>query len=224
MRWCVSSWDTINAMVAPTVGHAKPSRFCRLSRQRRWFVPARRPVHRLPSWLCGRRYSRANLEFRSRAEIQREYGRVENFLNSDARPLGVFTDDTEMALALSVSLIERGALNPKHCAATYARFFDAEPRRGYGPAVSKILAMLYAEGDYRDTGRAVYAEGSFGNGGAMRIAPVGLAFRNAGDAVLREAVGSALLCTHVHPDAVDGAFIQAKAVAALALDQRRHQP
>ena len=86
-----------------------------------------------------------------------------------------------------------------------------------------VLAYALAEaqddssGLYRDTGRAVYAEGSFGNGGAMRIAPVGLAFRNAGDAVLREAVGSALLCTHVHPDAVDGAFIQAKAVAALAL-------
>src|SRR5262249_40506744 len=158
----------------------------------------------------------ANLEVRSRAEIPRGYGRVENFLDSDARPLGVFTDDTEMTLALAVSLIECGALDPKHCAATYARFFSAEPRRGYGPAVSKVLAMLDAGSDYRDTGRAVYPEGWFANGGAMRIAPVGLAFRNAADAVLRQAVNLALLCTHVHPDAVDGAFVQAKAVAALA--------
>jgi poly(ADP-ribose) glycohydrolase ARH3 len=43
-----------------------------------------------------------------------------------------------------------------------------------------------------------------------------LAFRNASDAVLRQAVTAALLCTHVHPDAVDGAFVQAKAVSELA--------
>jgi poly(ADP-ribose) glycohydrolase ARH3 len=128
----------------------------------------------------------------------------------------MFTDDTEMTLALATSLIECRTLDPKHCAATYARFFAAEPRRGYGPAVSKILAMLDAGSDYRHTGRAVYPEGSFANGGAMRIAPVGLAFRNAADAVLRRAVELALLCTHVHPDAVDGAFIQAKAVSELA--------
>lgn len=128
----------------------------------------------------------------------------------------MFTDDTEMTLALAASLIERGALDAMHCAATYSRFFVAEPRRGYGPAVSKILALLAAGGDYRTTGRAVYPEGSYANGGAMRIAPVGLAFRNAGDPVLRQAVASALLCTHVHPDAVDGAFVQAKAVAELA--------
>ena len=158
----------------------------------------------------------ANLEGWSREEIQRAYGRVENFLGSEARPLGVFTDDTEMTLALAVSLIERGGLDPKHCAATYARFFAAEPRRGYGPAVTKILELLAAGGDYRKTGREVYPEGSFANGGAMRIAPVGLAFRNTSDVVLRRAVESALLCTHVHPDAVDGAFVQAKAVSELA--------
>jgi poly(ADP-ribose) glycohydrolase ARH3 len=49
----------------------------------------------------------------------------------------------------------------------------------------------------------------------MRIAPVGLAFRNADDGVLREAVKSALLCTHVHPEAIEGAFIQARAVSEL---------
>jgi poly(ADP-ribose) glycohydrolase ARH3 len=158
----------------------------------------------------------ANLEFQSRQEIQERHGRIADFLHSDARPLGVFTDDTEMTLALAVSLVERGALDPGHCARTYARFFAAEPRRGYGPAVSKVLTLLGSGHDYRETGRAVYPGGSYANGGAMRIAPVGLAFRNAGDALLREAVRSALLCSHVHPDAVDGAFIQARAVARLA--------
>ena len=81
--------------------------------------------------------------------------------------------------------------------------------------------------DYRKTGRMEFPDGSFGNGGAMRIAPVGLAYRHASDDVLRQAVEAALLCTHVHPEAIDGAVIQAKAVAMLAtadpdgLDRRR---
>jgi poly(ADP-ribose) glycohydrolase ARH3 len=157
----------------------------------------------------------ANLEFKSREEIQRVYGQVDCFLDSDGRPLGTFTDDTEMTLALASSLIDCATLNPAHCADSYARFFRTPPRRGYGPAVSKVLIMLCAGADYRVTGRAVYPEGSFANGGAMRIGPVGLAYRHAVDAVLREAVRLALLCTHVHPDAVDGAFTQAKAVGEL---------
>ncbi len=39
--------------------------------------------------------------------------------------------------------------------------------------------------------------------------------RNAGDAVLLAAVKAALLCTHVHPEGIDGAYIQAQAVAML---------
>ena len=54
----------------------------------------------------------------------------------------------------------------------------------------------------------VYPEGSYANGGVMRIAPVGLAFRNASNDQLHSAVVSALLCTHVHPEAIDGAYIQ----------------
>jgi poly(ADP-ribose) glycohydrolase ARH3 len=77
--------------------------------------------------------------------------------------------------------------------------------------------MLGEGADYRTTGCAIYPKGSFANGGAMRIAPVGLAFRNAGDRALHDAVELALLCTHVHPDAVDAAFAQAKAVAKLAM-------
>jgi hypothetical protein len=85
----------------------------------------------------------ANLEFRSREEIQREYGRVENFLDSAARPLGVFTDDTEMTLALAVSLVACGTLDPEHCAATYARFFAAEP----GCVFRRLICQWWGHAD-----------------------------------------------------------------------------
>jgi poly(ADP-ribose) glycohydrolase ARH3 len=157
----------------------------------------------------------ANVEFFSRDEILQEYGQLTDFLDSPARPKGMFTDDTEMTIALATSLVSCRALDGRHCAMTYARAFVAPPRRGYGPSVSKILDLLAGGADFRMTGRAIHLQGSYANGGAMRIAPVGLAFRNASQDILYRAVEVALLCTHVHPEAVDGAFIQAKAISEL---------
>src|SRR5262245_23482386 len=57
----------------------------------------------------------ANLEFKSRAEIMSEHGRVEEFLHSSWRPLGRYTDDTEMTLALATSLIECQGIDAAHC-------------------------------------------------------------------------------------------------------------
>jgi poly(ADP-ribose) glycohydrolase ARH3 len=58
--------------------------------------------------------------------------------------------------------------------------------------------------------------GSYANGGVMRIAPVGLAFRHAQPEMLREAVRQALLPTHTHADAIDAACVQAYAIGILA--------
>lgn len=157
----------------------------------------------------------ANVEFFSRAEIRQEHGLMADFLDSPARPKGVFTDDTEMTIALAASLVSCKAIDGHHCATAYARAFVAQPRRGYGPSVSQILDLLARGADFRTTGRAVFSQGSYANGGAMRIAPVGLAFRHASEDILYRAVEVALLCTHVHPEAVDGAFIQANAISEL---------
>ena len=61
----------------------------------------------------------------------------------------------------------------------------------------------------------MFESGSFGNGGAMRIAPVGLVYCNKDDEELKKAVCDAIQCTYVHPEGIDGAVIQAKAVALL---------
>jgi len=53
--------------------------------------------------------------------------------------------------------------------------------------------------------------------GAMRVAPLGLAYRNAPLPVLEAALRESLLPTqHVHPEAVEGALAQALAVAHLS--------
>jgi poly(ADP-ribose) glycohydrolase ARH3 len=119
-----------------------------------------------------------------------------------------------MSLALATSLVECGRVDAEKVSTKYAEFY--EPWRGYGGAAHRVLRILANGGDYRGTGRLEFPEGSFGNGGAMRIAPVGLAYRHAPDEFLLEAVEDALLCTHVHPEAIDGALVQAKAIALAA--------
>ena len=44
---------------------------------------------------------------------------------------------------------------------------------------------------------------------SIQIAPVGLAFRNATDEELYAAVQWAIISSHVHPEAIDGAWLQA---------------
>lgn len=145
--------------------------------------------------------------------IRGHHGELRDFLDT-IRGFGCDTDDTEMTLALATSLVEKGIADPEDVSLKYAEFY--EPKRGYGATAHRVMGALLNGADYRKTGRIEFPNGSFGNGGAMRIAPVGLAYRHASDEVLHQAVEAALLCTHVHPEAIDGAFIQAKAVAILA--------
>jgi len=152
----------------------------------------------------------AAVEGWSAMDIRQRYGQLRDFLDTD-RGFGCYTDDTQMALALATSLVEQGGVDAAHVSAKYAEFY--EPWRGYGGAAHRVMRALQAGADYRGTGRLQFPEGSFANGGAMRIAPVGLAYRHASEEVLRRAVEDALLCTHVHPEAIDGALVQAQAVA-----------
>ena len=72
--------------------------------------------------------------------------------------------------------------------------------------------MLDGKRDYRECGRLAFPEGSFANGGAMRIVPLALAFRQASDDQLYEAVRMAIISSHVHPEGVDGGFVLTKAI------------
>jgi len=120
-----------------------------------------------------------------------------------------------MTLALARSLVAEGRCHVDACAAAYAADFQSD--RGYAAATIKVMEALRGGAAASYTGLMGRPEGSYGNGGAMRIAPVGLAYRHASTEARVAAVEAALLCTHVHPDGVDGAAAQAHAVAALSL-------
>lgn len=106
----------------------------------------------------------------------------------------VFTDDTVLSVAVAESLLEGIPWNDSLVA-----WYRRHPDRGYGGWFA-AWAMAGGSDPY----------GSFGNGGAMRVAPVAWA---AGDE--REALDLArdsASATHDHPDGVAGAQAVALAI------------
>ncbi len=125
-----------------------------------------------------------------------------------------WTDDTQMTIGLAESLVEREGFDGEHMAKLFARNYD--PARGYGPSTSKVLERI-RRGEPWDlpANDTIWGEGSYGNGAAMRIAPVGLLYGgNLGK--VREIAEATSRITHTHPLGVDGAVLQAQAVALAA--------
>lgn len=125
-----------------------------------------------------------------------------------------WTDDTQMTMGLAESLIEKGGLDCGHLAGVWAR--KLEVLRGYGPSTRKILSAVRAGRPWQEAGRDIFPQGSFGNGAAMRSAPIGLFFHRDPKA-LEDAAERSAKITHAHPLGVEGGVLMARA-AALALD------
>mmetsp|Transcript_29870 Transcript_29870/g.69484 ORF Transcript_29870/g.69484 Transcript_29870/m.69484 type:complete len:422 (-) Transcript_29870:146-1411(-) len=129
---------------------------------------------------------------------------------------GMYTDDTCSCLAVASSLVSVGKADASHIARSVAELFrDNEAYRGCPPTAKKVMAATLSGVPATSTGLPPYFPypgGSFANGGAMRISPLAIAYRNAPAPVLREAVVQATLASHRHPEAVDFAVVQAAAV------------
>lgn len=127
-----------------------------------------------------------------------------------------WTDDTEMACSVLAVLVRNGRIDQDALARSFAEQHDFD--RGYGPAVGRMLRLIRQEGaDWRELAAAQFnGQGSWGNGAAMRVAPLGAWY--AGDPVqaTHQAEISAYT-THQHREAVAGAMAVA-AAASLAAD------
>jgi len=134
---------------------------------------------------------------------------------------GMYTDDTNMSLALATSLVECQGLDGAHAARKYAEFYfdTSEPTRFVPDSAERVMQCVLDGIDYRETGlppHFPFQGGSYANGGMMRIAPLGIAFRNAEIDEMYRAAEEAIRSSHVHPESVDAAALQACAVAACA--------
>ena len=148
-------------------------------------------------------------------------GLLRDFLVTD-RGFGCYSDDTEMTLALARSILRMKTVDAADCSQAYAEAFT--PGRGYGRSAIKVLTALRQGADWRRTGTMLFAAGSFGNGAAMRIAPVGLLFGHLAAAQLTGVVKAAVWMTHSHPEALAAAVLQARAVGLLLAADRPPDP
>jgi ADP-ribosylglycohydrolase len=127
-----------------------------------------------------------------------------------------WTDDTIMAVSITEQLLERSTIDPDALAAAFARRFEREPDRGYGAGAYALLARVSMGASWRKEAADLFGgKGSYGNGAAMRAAPVGAYFAGDLERVRVEALRSAEP-THAHPDGAAGAVAVAIAAALAA--------
>jgi poly(ADP-ribose) glycohydrolase ARH3 len=130
-----------------------------------------------------------------------------------------YTDDTAMAIGIAESITDKGYLDQQDLGERLRYNFQKEPWRGYGPGPPTVFSIVEREGiRCTEAAQTLYGgKGSFGNGAAMRIAPVGLFFHKS--RVLYEKASLSAAVTHTHSLGKDGGAVQAKAVSlAVNLD------
>ncbi|GAB3488358.1 ADP-ribosylglycohydrolase family protein [Amycolatopsis cihanbeyliensis] len=130
----------------------------------------------------------------------------------------VHTDDTALTLALAEHLAQRRdaeRLDVDALALEFARAWRAEPWRGYGSGTPHVFGLINAGVPWTEASRATFqGQGSYGNGAAMRVAPVALVADSLHHAAeLGQRSGEP---THSHKHGQHGAACQA-AAAYLAL-------
>src|SRR3954469_8204964 len=116
-----------------------------------------------------------------------------------------------MGISVLETLRRHRGIDQDHLARSFAERHD--PSRGYGAAMHGLL-VRFREGEpwHEAASRLFDGEGSYGNGAAMRVAPVGAYFADDVDAAVAHARRSAVV-THTHPEAVAGAIAVAAAAA-----------
>ncbi|MFZ4815098.1 MAG: ADP-ribosylglycohydrolase family protein [Phototrophicaceae bacterium] len=121
-----------------------------------------------------------------------------------------YTDDTNMALSVYEMLRRFEGINQDALALSFGQHY--ERGRGYGMSMHSILPKLGKGEDWRTVAKGVFNGGSFGNGGPMKIAPLGAYYADDMSAVIEQAQRVAEI-THAHPESLAGCVAVAVAAA-----------
>ncbi len=131
-----------------------------------------------------------------------------------------WTDDTNMALSIYEILRRFEAIDQDALAVSYGLHYAHW--RGYGMSMHTLLPPLGQGEDWRELNKRFFPDGSWGNGGPMKIAPVGAYYAD-DMAALVKAVDEVTVITHAHPESVAGSTAVA-AAAAIAWNTRETAP
>lgn len=141
---------------------------------------------------------------------------LEERLQQMSSQLLKYSDDTEMALGIAEVLNLYHNIDQDILAQVFARRFQAQPERGYGPMAYWILYQINQGMNWHKAASTVYSgTGSKGNGAAMRVAPIGAYFYDDLAQVVKQSQASAQV-THTHLDGQAGAIAIAVATALVS--------
>ncbi|XVQ11678.1 ADP-ribosylglycohydrolase family protein [Spirillospora sp. CA-255316] len=133
-----------------------------------------------------------------------------------------WTDDTQMACSLLDVLDRHGTVDQNALAKAFAE--RAETFRDYGMGALQFIDHVFHGGDWRAINAKLFdGVGSWGNGGAMRVAPLGAYFHDDLRKAAAEGAASAEI-THAHPEGVAGAVAIAVAAAHVTAHRGRTVP
>jgi len=128
-----------------------------------------------------------------------------------------YTDDTIMTIGVAESLVERRGYDYWDMTERFIRNYEQEPWRRYGSGPPRIFRMMKSgRMGFGMLDRELFPGGSFGNGAAMRVSPVGLLYHD-DPRTLREVAYHTAGITHSSELALEGAALQACAVALAVL-------
>jgi len=126
---------------------------------------------------------------------------------------GCWTDDTHMMICVAESLIAKEGFNGSHMAQTFIKNYEREPWRGYASGPPLVFKWIKSGVAWNEASKRLFGgSGSYGNGAAMRVAPVGLFYHDDPEQLRAVAYGQSQI-THAHELGKEGALLQAYAVA-----------
>jgi poly(ADP-ribose) glycohydrolase ARH3 len=144
------------------------------------------------------------------SDIFWQFGSPEKLVKNPSGDTLFYTDDTEMMIGVAETLVDCGRIEEERLCRAFATNYH--PERGYGQGARRVIEAMAKGKDYRTLAASQFPGGSFGNGAAMRVAPVGLLFADQPEELWEQARLSALP-THTHPLGIEGAQILAVAIA-----------
>lgn len=171
---------------------------------------------------CGDALGRP-VEFNSSEQIASEHGKVTEMLGhgTHGKPPGTITDDTELALCIAKSLVDRRGFDPTDVADRFVDWLDSGPF-DIGLMTRDSLSQIRQGSPWHEAGVDIWEsrpEGSnAGNGSVMRCAPYAIAFRDF-EPELRHVSQQSSAITHADPRCQWGCVILNRTLANLINDE-----
>ena len=170
---------------------------------------------------CGDALGRP-VEFSSPAAIDAEHGRLTEMVGHGTwnQPAGTVTDDTDQALCIARSVVDRGSFDPADVASRFVAWYESDPF-DVGRMTARSLRELQGGASWDAAGQRVWErspEGqNAGNGSVMRTPPLAIPYATDWDRLAAVSRQSSTI-THADPRCVDGCAILNLTVAGYLAD------